>query len=262
MISKNAIGLMGIGFLIGALSSLLGIGGGLLLVPAIVILYHFKIQDAMAISLAAMFPIVLASGFLQLLLYEQVIPYFPIVVLTVTGIIGSYIGVLASHALKHDTVVMYFSILLVILAVYVSGIFNTTSLIQLTPSLIPLMVVGIVGGFISGLFGISGGVFLVPILNQTFGYSIQHAALISLLMLGPLLLAGAFFHHKKASLNKHILLLIIPSAFSGILLGSYLSFQLTAIVIQQIFAGILLIMATQLFLHERHEHKHKEFLVS
>ena len=251
MLSEKALGLMIVGFIIGTLSSLLGIGGGLLLVPAIVLLYHYKIHDAMAVSLAAMVPIVVLGGLIQIFVRQETIPYFPVIILILTGIVGSWLGVHWSHYLRHDQLTKLFSLLLVLLAIYVSGIFQTTSLLQVNPSFFSLLLLGILGGIISGLFGISGGVVIVPLLNQMFGYSIQESAIISLLMLGPILIAGAYFHHTKGSLDKHLLALIVPFAFLGVVLGTYLSVFLAAQVIQYIFAIILFLIAFRLYYHER-----------
>ena len=105
------------GFLTGILSGLLGVGGGFLLIPAILTVTHATIQQAMATSLVAI-AIISVTGFLQnLSSLKSLSPLVPTLFL-----IGSAIGMFAGVSIKKRCSARLLQIIFG-LAIIVCGIF-------------------------------------------------------------------------------------------------------------------------------------------
>jgi uncharacterized protein len=103
-----------IGLLAGALGGLFGVGGGLIFVPALVLLFDFGQVEAEATSLLAIIPVVLAGTWRQHL-YGNV-RWRPALVIGLTAIAGVELGVLAAKSLPEETLQRLFGLLLLVVA--------------------------------------------------------------------------------------------------------------------------------------------------
>lgn len=102
---------LGTGLLAGAVSGLLGVGGGSVMVPLLVLLFGVGQHMAQGTSLAVMVPAALA-GSLQHLRHGHVdLRVAPALALGVAG--GAYLGGRAALALPNDTLRWLFAVLLV-----------------------------------------------------------------------------------------------------------------------------------------------------
>ena len=103
-----------IGLLAGALGGLFGVGGGLIFVPALVLLFDFGQVEAEATSLLAIIPVVLAGTWRQHL-YGNV-RWRPALVIGLTAIAGVELGVLTATSLPEETLQRLFGVLLLVVA--------------------------------------------------------------------------------------------------------------------------------------------------
>ena len=98
-------------------------------------------------------------------------------------------------------------------------------------------------GIFSGLFGIGGGVLLVPLLVLLFSFEQHTAQGTSLVALVPPTGLLAFFEYYRAGhVDLRVGLLLIPGVFLGGLLGSKLAQELTARRMRRVFAGFLFLL--------------------
>lgn len=105
-----------------------------------------------------------------------------------------------------------------------------------------LLIFGVacVVGVCSGLFGVGGGVILVPLLALLFGYEQHVAQGTSLIALVPPTGLLAFLNYSKAhEVSWLVGLLIMPGVFFGALYGSRLAQKLSPRRMRRVFAGIL-----------------------
>jgi uncharacterized membrane protein YfcA len=107
-----------IGLLAGALGGLFGVGGGLIFVPALVLLFDFGHVEAEATSLLAIIPVVLAGTWRQHL-YGNV-RWRPAVVIGVVAVAGVELGVLTARSLPEDTLRRLFAVLLLVVAAQIA----------------------------------------------------------------------------------------------------------------------------------------------
>jgi uncharacterized protein len=103
-----------IGLLAGALGGLFGVGGGLIFVPALVLLFDFGQVEAEATSLLAIIPVVLAGTWRQHL-YGNV-RWRPALVIGLTAVAGVELGVLTAKSVPEETLRRLFGVLLLLVA--------------------------------------------------------------------------------------------------------------------------------------------------
>jgi uncharacterized membrane protein YfcA len=104
-------------------------------------------------------------------------------------------------------------------------------------------------GISSGLFGVGGGVLLVPLLGLIFGFEQHRAQGTSLVALVPPTGLLAFLAYYRAhQVDVQVGLLIIPGIFFGGLLGGKLAVRLSPKRMRIVFAGFLFLLGTWQFL--------------
>jgi uncharacterized membrane protein YfcA len=103
-----------IGLLAGALGGLFGVGGGLIFVPALVLLFDFGQVEAEATSLLAIIPVVLAGTWRQHL-YGNV-RWRVALIIGLVAIVGVELGVLAAKSISEETLQRLFGVLLLVVA--------------------------------------------------------------------------------------------------------------------------------------------------
>lgn len=95
-------------------------------------------------------------------------------------------------------------------------------------------------GVAAGLFGIGGGVLLVPLLALLFGFAQHRAQGTSLIALIPPTGLLAFLAYAKAGdVSWKTGLLLIPGVFVGGILGGRLAKRLHPHRLRQVFAGLM-----------------------
>jgi uncharacterized membrane protein YfcA len=105
-------------------------------------------------------------------------------------------------------------------------------------ALILLVACGV--GVMSGLFGIGGGVLLVPLLVLLFGFEQHRAQGTSLIALVPPSGLLAFLNYAHAGqVNWTVGLLLMPGVFLGGFAGSRLAQKLTQQRMRRVFAALL-----------------------
>ena len=104
-----------IGLAAGILSGLVGIGGGIIIVPALIYLLGFSQHKAMGTSLGIL---LLPAGILAVLNYYKkgYIDIKVVIVLFLGFVIGGYLGSKISLGLQEATVRKIFAIVLVVIA--------------------------------------------------------------------------------------------------------------------------------------------------
>ncbi len=98
-------------------------------------------------------------------------------------------------------------------------------------------------GIFSGLFGVGGGIVLVPLLILWIGFDERRAAATSLLAI--VIAAGAGAATQLAYGNVHFVAALtvgIP-AVGGVLIGTWLQQRIPVATVQLLFSGLLVIVA-------------------
>lgn len=113
---------------------------------------------------------------------------------------------------------------------------------------------GAAAGLLAGLFGVGGGIIIVPMLVIAFGYQHIPQELIMHLALGTSLasimltsVSSARSHHLRGGVNWAIVKKITPAILIGTYLGSLCAGYLSKHFLQMFFAVFLLLVSVQMF---------------
>ena len=107
-------------------------------------------------------------------------------------------------------------------------------------------VLGFVGGVLSGLFGVGGGILFVPALVLVLGLTQVHAEATSLLAILPTVIAGAWRQHRYGNVDWRAALLIGLGSIAGVEGGVQLAKALPEDVLRRLFAVFMLVVAANL----------------
>ncbi|MFM9019397.1 MAG: TSUP family transporter [Actinomycetota bacterium] len=114
--------------------------------------------------------------------------------------------------------------------------------------IVPLIAVGAVGGAFSALFGVGGGVVMVPLLIMLCGYGSRAATATSLAAIAVIALVGTATHGVLGNVDWLAALLVGIPALLGVTLGVKLRTRISAVTISRGFAVLLVIAAVLLAL--------------
>ena len=112
-----------------------------------------------------------------------------------------------------------------------------------------LLLIGLGAGILSGIFGIGGGIVIVPALIFLAKMSPQQAAGTSLAALVlPLGAAvGAYTYYKAGHLEIMPAVLIAAGMVVGAFLGAQIATHVDALILKRGFAVLLVVMAVKLW---------------
>jgi len=86
------------------------------------------------------------------------------------------------------------------------------------------MVIGLLGGITAGLFGIGGGIVIVPMLIYWAGFSQHKATGTSLaVLLPPIGLAAVLEYYRHGNIDLRVALVVASTMFVGLWLGAYIA---------------------------------------
>lgn len=121
---KSFAAYIGVGATVGVISGLFGIGGGILMVPAIVFIWSREMQTAVGTSLAVMVPTALAGVLRHHLSFANV-DFKLAAALAAGAIVGTtLIGAPLAEALPGETLKKLFGVLMVIAGLKMAGVFD------------------------------------------------------------------------------------------------------------------------------------------
>lgn len=113
---------------------------------------------------------------------------------------------------------------------------------------VPFLLIGLAAGILAGLFGIGGGVVIIPALVYYAGMPIRLATGTSLgALLLPVGLLGALVYWREGNLNVRASLLLAAGLFVGAYLGALLANDIRPALLTRLFAVFLVAIAVRLW---------------
>jgi uncharacterized membrane protein YfcA len=227
------------GTVAGALGALLGLGGGIFLVPFLNLGFNFPITVAAAISLTTV--IATSSTVSAGRAGKQLINMRLGMLLEVATAAGSLFGGVTAQFLAQSTLQRLFGLVAMIVAIIMltrlkrrnvmldpssepgvlGGRFydeESRSTVTYRVKRLPLAIAAsFVAGNVSSMLGIGGGIIKVPILNAWCGVPMRAAAATSAFMIGVTATAGAVIYYGRGQ----IVPVLAAAAVLGVQLGSW-----------------------------------------
>jgi uncharacterized membrane protein YfcA len=236
---------------VGVLVGLLGIGGGVVLVPALVYLLHYDQHLAQGTSLLILLPPIGLGALREYWKNGQVDPRAG-AYCALGFLIGGYGGGKFAVPMPSNVLRAIFGCFLMMSAMLLWR--KTRAMNAPDPrdasapeeSLQRALGIFCAAGFCgvaAGMVGIGGGVLLVPLLSLLFGFSQHRAQGTSLIALIPPTGLLAFLAYWKAGyVEVHTGLMLIPGVFIGGILGGIMARQMNARRMAEVFAALMFLL--------------------
>ena len=106
-----------------------------------------------------------------------------------------------------------------------------------------ILAIACVCGVASGMFGVGGGVLLVPLLGLLFAFSQHRAQGTSLVaLIPPTGVLALTVYSREGFVSWKTGVLLIPGIFLGGIAGGILAKKINPRIMRQVFAGILVLL--------------------
>jgi uncharacterized protein len=234
-----------VGIVAGFLSGLFGVGGGILIVPALVLALKMDQRLAHGTSLAAVLPISVAS----LLTYTAHgnVDWAVALFLTIGAVAGAVLGTRWLHALPERTLGFAFATLLVVTAVRLYVDTDASGRGDLTVAMaLVLVAVGLVSGILAGLLGVGGGIVMVPAMVVGFAIAPVVAKGTSLAVIVPTAIMGTWRNRKRRNADLKVAAVVGVAGIVSAVGGAALSDRISDDLSNALFAVLLLVMAARM----------------
>ncbi len=239
--------LIPLGFAAGVLGSIVGLGGGIIAVPAMTFA-GFPPALAASNSLFAAFSNSVASTVSYA--RQKRVEFGIGIKLGLMCVPGTILGAFVSDVMTPAAFQILFAFVLVSSAIY---IFAKRAVDEKPYSRTALMMVVSAGasffaGIISSLFGIGGGIVFVPLMVIGIGIPMRKAAPTSQLILMFASLSGLLVHSALGHPDYFQALLLAIGAFGGGILGARLSLEIKETKLKILVTVVLLAAAVKLII--------------
>ncbi len=250
-------------FVVSIVLSMVGMGGGIFYVPLLLFL-GYDFGEAAAISLF----LITITGFSAFLRYRKanVVDWQLALVLETFTDIGAFTG--GATALHYNPVFLkiLLGVLLLIAARFTiksSGKVRSAETLHkgfgywhrrfgtysYSLNLFLVIPLTFVIGYLSGLLGIAGGVFKIPVMILWFGIPLKIAVATSALMVSLTGLLGLSGHLLHTSIDWTFALVLGVTVFAGGQIGSRISLKLPEKKVKRALALILVVIGLYMIIH-------------
>lgn len=266
----NYLILATIGIMMGLCGGFLGIGGSVVMIPAMVLAFglgkdgenqHLYQASAMICNFFVSVPAVLVHRKARVLVADVIKWLIPV------GILGILVGVWFSNidffaGTNSSNLTKAFGLFMIYVAVYnifkfgkPDGGEDGLELSQTKKSTPMTILSGLLTGFSAGLLGLGGGSVCTPMQQLFLKMPLKRAISNSSALITATALFGAFY--KNITLGTHgievvdsvrIAVIVAPTAILGSLIGSRLMHKLPKDIVRLIFVGLLTLAAIKMLI--------------
>ncbi|MDF9759027.1 sulfite exporter TauE/SafE family protein [Peribacillus simplex] len=263
--------LVGIGLLAGSIGSLVGLGGGIIIVPSLLylgastnIIEELTPQIAVGVSTVIM----IFTGLSSTLSYlkHKVVDYKAGLIFFIGSAPGGIIGAYVNKNLNVEAFSLYFGAFMIFMAIVllvknrlkpmvfkpgkakIVKTYKTENGHSFSYGYHPLIAVSItfVVGFSSGLFGIGGGALMVPVMMLLFFFPPHMAVATSMFMVFLSSVTNSITHISLGNVNWPYAFALIPGAWFGAKLGAYINTRLKSGALENMLKIVLIIIGLRL----------------
>jgi uncharacterized membrane protein YfcA len=254
------VALLATGLVAGILGALLGLGGGIFLVPALTLLFHLPIQVAVGTSLVGV--IATSAGVAAVAPRGRGADISLALRLEVATAGGAIAGSWLAGRVSAQALSILFACVVFFTAAYILYKTRRHKDSQISERLFRqdyhprhwpagLSVAGL-AGMVSGLLGVGGGFIKVPVMYALMDVPLGVATATSNFMVGITAAASVFVYYGRGDIHP---LVVIPTAlgvFLGAMLGVYVLLRLRVAWLRTALVGLLLLMGVQMLLQGLH----------
>lgn len=258
-----------IGLIASSLGSLIGLGGGIIIVPALLYLSTLSAfgevtpQVAVGTSLFTM----IFTGLSSTLAYmkHKTVDYKSGLIFLIGSGPGSILGAWVTEGLEMHTFNIFFGLFIIFISIVLllkdrlkpipyrkdKGIIrtftdNTGKNFEYGYNRLIGILIAFVVGFLSGVFGVGGGSLMVPTMILLFFFPPHVATATSMFMILPTSLLSSITHISLGNVDWLYALALVPGAWIGAKAGVFLNTRLKSITIVLILRTILVLVGIRL----------------
>ena len=230
----------------GLLSGSFGVGGGVLMVPAMVLLLGIDQRRASGTSLAAIVPIA-AVGVVGFAIQDQLdLPAAAL--LGIGAITGAPLGARLIHTIPVPRLRAGFAALLLLTAARLLFALPE-SVVDESIGIVDgasVVAVGFASGLLAGLFGVGGGILMVPAQMVILGIDPATAKGTSLLVVIPAAASGTVQNLRRANSDLRVAAILGASGALTAFGGAFLATRMSTGVASGLFALLLVASALRM----------------
>jgi len=230
----------------GLFGGLVGLGGGVIMIPLMVAFFKFDQHQAHGTSLMALVFTGLSGAITYY--FKGSVDVLAAAVLAASAICTARFGALYANALPEWKLQRAFGFFVIFVSLlllskpYLSHLAFLAHPADGWVKIGALVISGVVAGFLSGMMGVGGGSIMVPALVLMVGHNQYTAQGSSLLAMVPGGSVGAYTHWRLGN----VILRVLPGLIPGIIIGTYggstLAHLLSEAHLRLIFAAVLIWM--------------------
>jgi hypothetical protein len=240
---------MALGAALGFLGGMFGIGGGVLAIPTLGVLFGFSQQMAQGTAMVTVVP----NVYLALWLYQRrsAISLKLGLVLGTGSVVFTYFAARLALGLDSHVLRRCFAAFVMVMAAYL--IYKARAPATSPQAAAPVLSrywlpgVGAVVGTISGFFGVGGGLLTPPLLTGLFGMRQLAAQGMALALVAPGATIALVTYGRAGEVNWRMGILLAAGGFLAVSPGVSLAHRLPERLLKGSFGGFLLLAALTLF---------------
>lgn len=222
-----------------------GVGGGILVVPALVLLLRMDHRLANGTSLGAVLPISISS----LVTYwsHGNVDWWMALWLSVGALAGALFGTKWIHVLPKLVLGYMFVVVLVVTAVRLFIPLTATGRDSIDAVMaVALVVIGFATGVLAGLLGIGGGVVMVPAMVVFFSEPSVVAKGTSVAVIIPTSIMGTWRNWKANNVDMKVAGIVGSSGIVSAVIGGILADVMSEDLSRMLFASLIVIVAVRM----------------
>ena len=236
-----------IGLSAGVLNGLIGIGGGIVIVPGLIVHRSASPEVAVGTSLAAVVVLSSVAFMLHASFTGLGLSALGLTVVIAGGILGAQVGAWMLARLTVRWLLLLFSIFVLIMSTRLLGQGLGIGVAPVTwagaPPLWSYPIIGLASGVLSGLFGVGGGALVVLGFAVFFGMPVQQGLPVALAVNVTNALAGCARHGFAGRVLWREVARMVPAAIFGIVIGTAVAVWLPPDGLRSVFGAFFLFMA-------------------
>jgi uncharacterized membrane protein YfcA len=241
-----------VGVLAGFLAGLFGVGGGILIVPGLVLAAGMDQRLAHGTSLAAVLPISIAS--MTTYAAHGHVDWVVGLWLAIGGVAGAVVGTRLLNVLPQRTLALLFSAVLLISAARLFVDVDAEGRVIVSPlGAVALLAIGVATGILAGLLGVGGGIVMVPAMIILFGIPPVVAKGTSAAVIVPTAVMGTWRNRARGNADLRAAAIVGVAGIVTAALGGIVADKMSDDVSNLLFATLLVVVAARLLWQLRRE---------
>lgn len=256
-----------LGIFLSTIGTLVGLGGGVFMVPILVLIFDVPLTTAIAVVTFCLLPSALLSTIFNA--RAKHIDYFAGIALEIPTVAGAMLGAYLSTLLPVQPMETLFAMLVAFMGWRIlKGKPNLTTegpfdhINKIPPVIersngevtyragIPAIgFFGLISGVLAGMFGIGGGIIKTPVMLKIFRMPARRATGTALFMIVFTSATAAFSHWKLGRMDWNLALPLGGAFFCGSLLGNNIAGKIKATTVETLLGVVLALASVAVLIH-------------